>query len=191
MNPVTLRRLLLVVFACLVATGCGAAESGGLSVGDDSISRAEFTDYASVLGFIEQGPEPIQEDRLDGNWTRAAARRWLTTSAQLQALDENGFVATADDETEARTVVIDVLNTARNQATEFELELVSRVADFDSDSDAFDDIADIVTVGILLDRADSEVPRIEQDALVLLEDASVESRVGEWDQELLDVVPIR
>ncbi len=185
MKPVNFRTLLFV-FACALATGCGA---DALSVGDDSISRDDFEDYASVLGYLDQGPGPVEEVRLDANWARFAAAQWLTTSAFEQALADAGFEATDDDSAEAATVVLDATNRVRNDVAAAGIDIVSTVEDFDQSDPAFAQLTRLVTTQLVADRAGSAMADVEVAVLELMEDAEVESRIGRWDNDVFDVVP--
>ena len=171
MRPV-IRRILVFLFAVFVLVGCGATERDAVSVGDRSISEEGLTDL--VLAVSGGAPDGETPSAIDLEAMRNVGSVWVRDAAAVSYLESAGVTMTEAERDLIKVQIEDAISSGQ-------------VGPISRQSEGFEALTNNIWVstqpGILgTDEA-------QQGLLEIARDAEVESRLGQWSNDALQIIP--
>ena len=170
MRPVN-RRILVLVFAAFVLAGCGAAERDAVSVGDRSISEQGLTEL--VLA-VDRAPDGEIPSTIDMERMRSVGSTWLRDAATLSYLESTGVTMTEAERDSIKAQIEDAISAGQ-------LTAISR------QSEGFEALMNNLWLASQPEVVGT--PEAEQGSLEIARDAEVESRLGQWSNDALQIIP--
>jgi hypothetical protein len=171
MRPV-IRGILVLVFAAFVLAGCGAVERDALSVGDRSISGEGLTDL--VLAVNGGAPDGETPSAINMEAVRNVGSIWLRDAAAASYLESTGVTMTEAERDLIKVQIEDAIS-------------AQQVGPISRQSEGFEALTNNIWVasqpGIL------ETAEAQQGLLEIARDAEVESRLGQWSNDALQIIP--
>lgn len=163
-----LGRMVLACLLSLLLATCGAIEPDALSVGDRSISRSGLNDLVLTVSNLDpEGPDaPSSVDLAE---VQRIGTIWLQLSAAAEYLEAQGLSFDAQAQEQAKLGIEEVIS-------------AGQLAAVDRESEAYDAL--LLSEWISLQGELVNVPDAIDDMRSRLEDAHVDSRIGDWDGEL-------
>ncbi|GEM_PF-2168033 len=171
MRPV-IRRILVLVFAAFVLASCGAAERDALSVGDRSISEEGLTDL--VLAVNGGSPDGETPAAIDLEVMRNVGSVWLRDAAAVSYLESTGVTMTEAERDSIKVQIEDAIS-------------LGQVGPISRQSEGFEALTNNLWVSTqpgILGTAEAQ-----QGLLEIARVAEVESRLGQWSNEALQIIP--
>lgn len=171
MKPV-IRRICVLLFFVLVLAGCGATERDALSVGTQSITSDGLTDL--VLAVSDGPPDGEIPQTLSAQTYRDIGSVWIRDAAAVSYLEANGVTISEAEQEAIKTQIEDAI--AAQQ-----IGVISR------QSQGFDALTNNIWVSS--SPGDLDTAEAQEALIALVRDAEVESRIGVWDNENLQIIP--
>lgn len=167
-----IRRILVLVFAAFVLAGCGAAERDAVSVGDRSISEQGLTEL--VLAVNGGAPDGETPSAIDMEVMRNVGSVWLRDAAAASYLESTGVTMTEAERESIKLQIEDAIS-------------AQQVGTISRQSEGFEALTNNIWVSS--QSGNLGTAEAQEGLLEIARDAEVESRLGQWSNDALQIIP--